>query len=49
MYAQGGREVGIFGIVHPEALEKFEIPYAVSALEINIEPFCFDQYYKPLM
>lgn len=43
-----GREVGFFGVVHPEVLEKFEIPYPVSALEISLEPFCFDQFGKPL-
>ena len=31
--------IGIFGIVHPECLSKFDIPFAVSALELNIEPF----------
>eukprot|EP00798_Chlamydomonas_sp_ICE-L_P030413 gene30413-35418_t len=44
-----GQEVGSFGIVHPEVLEKFDIPYAVSALELNIEPFCFDQNFKSLL
>jgi phenylalanyl-tRNA synthetase beta subunit len=43
-----GKEVGIFGVVHPEVLAKFEIPYAVSALELNLEPFCFDQFYRPI-
>ena len=45
----GGKEVGIFGVVHPEVLEAFDIPYPVSALELNIEPFCFDQHGKDLM
>lgn len=36
--------VGDFGVVHPEVLEKFDIIVPVSALEINIEPFCRDQY-----
>ena len=31
-----------------EVLEKFEIPYPVSALELILEPFCFDQFGKPL-
>ncbi len=44
-----GRVVGHFGVVHPEVLEKFEIPYPVSALEISIEPFCFDQQFRPLL
>lgn len=43
-----GKEVGFFGVVHPEVLEKFEIPYPVSALELILEPFCFDQFGKPL-
>ena len=34
-----GHVIGAFGIVHPEVLEKFEIPYPVSILEINVEPF----------
>jgi len=45
----GGKEVGIFGVVHPEVLEAFDIPYPVSALELDIEPFCFDQHGKDLM
>eukprot|EP00195_Chlamydomonas_chlamydogama_P013016 CAMPEP_0202900502 /NCGR_PEP_ID=MMETSP1392-20130828/11868_1 /ASSEMBLY_ACC=CAM_ASM_000868 /TAXON_ID=225041 /ORGANISM="Chlamydomonas chlamydogama, Strain SAG 11-48b" /LENGTH=638 /DNA_ID=CAMNT_0049586901 /DNA_START=124 /DNA_END=2041 /DNA_ORIENTATION=+ len=44
-----GKTVGVFGVVHPEVLLKFDIPYPVSAMELNIEPFCFDQFYKPLI
>lgn len=47
VYAKGER-VGEFGIVHPEVLAAFDIPFPVSALEINLEPFCFDQFYQPL-
>lgn len=47
MYAKG-QEVGCFGIVHPEVLEAFEIPYPVSALEINLQSFCFDQFYQDM-
>ncbi len=47
MYAKGER-VGEFGIIHPEVLQAFDIPNPVSALELNLEPFCFDQFYKPL-
>ena len=43
-----GRTIGRFGIVHPDVLEKFEIPYPVSALELNLQPFVFDQLYNPL-
>ncbi|KAJ5183477.1 Phenylalanine--tRNA ligase beta subunit [Penicillium capsulatum] len=37
----GGKEhvVGSFGILHPTVLEKYELKYPVSTLEINIEPF----------
>lgn len=31
--------IGVFGILHPTVLEKFELRYPVSALEINIEGF----------
>uniref|UniRef100_A0A061S4X6 phenylalanine--tRNA ligase n=1 Tax=Tetraselmis sp. GSL018 TaxID=582737 RepID=A0A061S4X6_9CHLO len=42
----GDIEVGVFGIVHPEVLSAYELGYPVSALELDIEPFCFDQFYK---
>lgn len=42
------QQVGRFGIVHPEVLAAFDIPYPVAALELNLEPFVFDQAYKPL-
>ncbi|RDA85006.1 hypothetical protein CP532_2045 [Ophiocordyceps camponoti-leonardi (nom. inval.)] len=37
----GGRDrrIGEFGILHPTVLEKFDIRYPVSALEINLEVF----------
>ncbi|KAF8543977.1 hypothetical protein BDD12DRAFT_725165 [Trichophaea hybrida] len=31
--------IGTFGILHPSVLEKFEIPYPVSAVELNLEAF----------
>ena len=31
--------VGVFGILHPTVLEKFELKYPVSTLEINVEVF----------
>lgn len=34
-----GKPIGSFGIVHPLCLEKFELSYPCSCLEINIEPF----------
>lgn len=43
-----GQRIGEFGIIHPTVLQKFDIPNPVTALEINIEPFCFDQLYQPL-
>ncbi|KMU79566.1 hypothetical protein CISG_01984 [Coccidioides immitis RMSCC 3703] len=37
----GGKEhvIGTFGILHPTVLEKFELKYPVSTLEMNIEVF----------
>ena len=37
----GGRErvIGVFGILHPSVLEKFELKYPVSTLEIDVEVF----------
>jgi phenylalanyl-tRNA synthetase beta chain len=37
----GGKEsvVGVFGILHPTVLEKFELKYPVSTLEVNVEVF----------
>ncbi|KAJ3473284.1 hypothetical protein NLG97_g10398 [Lecanicillium saksenae] len=37
----GGKEarIGEFGILHPTVLEKFDLRYAVSTLEINLEAF----------
>ncbi|KAF2463269.1 phenylalanyl-tRNA synthetase beta chain [Lindgomyces ingoldianus] len=31
--------IGVFGILHPSVLHKFELPYPVSTLEINLEVF----------
>jgi phenylalanyl-tRNA synthetase beta chain len=31
--------IGAFGILHPTVLEKYELKYPVSTLEINIEAF----------
>lgn len=42
------QEVGVFGIVHPEVLAAFGVEHPVSALELNIEPFCFDTDLKQL-
>jgi len=47
IYARGER-VGEFGVVHPDVLAAFDIQYPVSALELDLEPFCFDQFYAPL-
>lgn len=40
--------IGQFGVVHPKVLENFDIQYPVSALEIDIEPFCFNLNYQAL-
>lgn len=44
----GGRVVARFGSIHPETLEAFDIQCPVSALEIELEAFCFDQFSKAL-
>jgi phenylalanyl-tRNA synthetase beta chain len=31
--------IGVFGILHPSVLGKFELPYPVSTLEFNLEVF----------
>lgn len=31
--------IGSLGILHPSVLEKFELGYPCSALEIDVEPF----------
>ncbi|KAF2648707.1 phenylalanyl-tRNA synthetase [Lophiostoma macrostomum CBS 122681] len=31
--------IGVFGILHPSVLHKFELPYPVSTVEINLEVF----------
>ena len=38
--------IGKFGVIHPEVLSNFDIPFPVSALELNVEPFCYDQFYQ---
>lgn len=38
-----GHCVGCFGVVHPDVLRKFDISAPVSALELDLEPFCYDQ------
>ncbi len=31
--------IGVMGIVHPAALEAFDIPFPASALEISLDGF----------
>lgn len=31
--------IGVFGILHPTVLHKFELPYPVSTVEFNLEVF----------
>lgn len=33
-----GRNVGIFGVVHPQVLLNFEWPFPTSMIEVNLEP-----------
>ena len=42
------QQIGHFGILHPKVLANFDITFPVSALEIDVEPFCFNQTYKSL-
>ena len=41
--------LGEFGVIHPDVLRNFGIQDPVTALEINIEPMCVDQYGNNLM
>ncbi len=34
-----GAVIGAFGVLHPETLGHFDLPFPVSGLELNIEPF----------
>ncbi|PSC73331.1 putative phenylalanine-tRNA ligase beta subunit [Micractinium conductrix] len=43
-----GQRVGEFGIIHPDVLAAFDIVNPVAALELDVEPFCFDQHFKQL-
>lgn len=31
--------IGTFGILHPNVLKKFELPFPTSTLELNVEVF----------
>lgn len=33
----GVRELGVFGVLHPEVLSAFELPFPASALELDME------------
>lgn len=37
------QHVGYFGIIHPDVLKHFDIPTPASVLELDLEPFCYDQ------
>ncbi len=37
--SKSAQKIGVFGILHPTVLEKFELKYPVSTLELNIEVF----------
>ena len=43
-------KVGVFGIVHPDAAAAFGLEgrAVIGALELDLEPFCFDQRYRKL-
>ncbi|KAL4427309.1 hypothetical protein ABPG77_003218 [Micractinium sp. CCAP 211/92] len=42
------QRVGEFGIIHPDVLAAFDIVNPVAALELDLEPFCFDQFFQPM-
>ncbi|KXS21742.1 phenylalanyl-tRNA synthetase [Gonapodya prolifera JEL478] len=35
----GGQVIGNVGVLHPDVVKNFGLPYAVSALEMQVEPF----------
>ena len=35
---EGARVLGTFGVLHPEVLGNFDIPYPTSAMELDLEP-----------
>ena len=41
--------IGLFGVIHPEVLSKYDVVSPTSALEINIEPFVVDQFGNDLL
>ncbi|EFN52909.1 hypothetical protein CHLNCDRAFT_36718 [Chlorella variabilis] len=43
-----GTRVGEFGIIHPDVLVAFDIINPVAAMELDLEPFCFDQLGRQL-
>jgi phenylalanyl-tRNA synthetase beta subunit len=45
----GDAIIGAFGVVHPDVLEAFGVAFPVSAMELNLEPFCVDQNGRPLL
>lgn len=34
-----GKSIGRLGIVHPNVLRNFDLPFSVSSFEVDIEPF----------
>ncbi len=34
-----GQKIGVFGVVHPQVLSNYEIPFPCVALEMTLEPF----------
>jgi phenylalanyl-tRNA synthetase beta chain len=44
-FPSAGTRVGVFGILHPDVVAAFGVitPLAVAALEVDLEPLCFDQ------
>ena len=49
LYNPYRHRINLTAVLCVQVLEKFEILYPVSALEINVEPFCHDQMYRSLL
>lgn len=36
-----GQEIGCLGVIHPDVLERFELPYPISIVEFSLEPMLY--------
>ena len=44
-FPDGRTRIGVFGLLHPDVVASFGVitPLAVAAMEVDLEPLCFDQ------